>query len=220
MFFKIASLALSYLIGAIPSGYLLVKSIYGIDPRKHGSGNIGATNVARITGNKALFFATFFIDAFKAATAVYFAQAFFHNHYLTLLSAGCVLMGNGYSCFLGFGGGKGISTMVGILSILARPMLLPYGFVTFCLIWISFIAIRRIPAGIASVCAIWTFFIFYCWRTFDISSLVGIYSLGALSFQFTYHDIATTLFLFCAFCWITLRHWRNIAAFYNQTSNF
>lgn len=212
------ALVLSYLVGAIPSGYLVVKSIYGIDVRSHGSGNIGATNVARVTGNKALFFVIFFLDAFKAAAAVYLVQRFFDNHMLLIASAALVLFGNSFSCFLGFGGGKGISTVTGLLGVLAGPMMVPYGFITFCLMWISFIAIRRIPAGIASVYAIWAFFILYCWRTFELSSYFGLipYHFG---FMRSYDDIATAFFLFCAFLWVTIRHQQNLMAYYHRNTD-
>ncbi len=64
--------AVSYLLGSIPFGYLLVRIFRGQDVRKTGSGNIGATNVAR-TGSKGLGIATLFLDALKGYAAVAFA---------------------------------------------------------------------------------------------------------------------------------------------------
>ena len=65
---------ISYLLGSIPFGYILVRVFVGVDVRAQGSGNIGATNVAR-TGAKGLAIATLLLDAFKGAVAVLIAKA-------------------------------------------------------------------------------------------------------------------------------------------------
>ena len=106
----------AYLVGAIPSGYLLARYIFGIDVTKHGSGNIGATNVARVLGSKKYFFLIFFLDFFKAAGFLYLARLLLQPSHDKLLQLGfAVLLGNAYSVFLGFKGGKGVATSFGIL---------------------------------------------------------------------------------------------------------
>lgn len=209
-------LVLSYLIGAIPSGYLLLKVFYGIDPRTQGSGNIGATNVARVTGSKILFFIIFFVDAVKAAGAVYLVQFLVQNHFLTLGAAALVLLGNMYSCFLNFGGGKGVSTILGLLCIVTSSIMIPYGFIAFCGLWISFIAIK-FPVGIASVYALWAYFLVYLARAFDLFSGVMNYDLkSTFVVDYSYEALSTTFFLLCTFILVTLRHRSNIMAYYQK----
>ena len=106
----------AYLVGAIPSGYLLARYIFGIDVTQHGSGNIGATNVARVLGSKKYFFLIFFLDFIKAAGFLYLAQRYLHPSHDKMLQLGfAILLGNAYSIFLGFKGGKGVATSFGIL---------------------------------------------------------------------------------------------------------
>ncbi len=115
----------SYLLGSIPFGYLLVRIFRGQDVRQTGSGNIGATNVAR-TGSKGLAIATLLLDALKGFIAV--AHVFFwaHHHptqvpdwgphtvYAVAAVAGvCAILGHMFPVWLRFKGGKGVATAVG-----------------------------------------------------------------------------------------------------------
>ena len=110
----------SYLLGSIPFGYLLVRFFRGQDVRQTGSGNIGATNVAR-TGSKGLAIATLLLDALKGYAAV--AIAFWlagrnlsdanQTHTLAALAAFCALLGHMFPVWLGFKGGKGVATALG-----------------------------------------------------------------------------------------------------------
>lgn len=115
----------SYLLGSIPFGYLLVRLFRGEDVRQTGSGNIGATNVAR-TGSKGLAIATLLLDALKGYVAVFhvFYWAGHHpNHvpyvgphsvYLfAVLAAFFAIVGHMFPVWLGFRGGKGVATAVG-----------------------------------------------------------------------------------------------------------
>jgi acyl phosphate:glycerol-3-phosphate acyltransferase len=113
-------IVLGYLIGSIPFGFLAGK-IKGVDIRKVGSGNIGATNIYRSLGiGPAL--TVFILDLLKGAAAVYIAQALLpqstpllSREYFIVISGVAAMIGHMYSIFLGFSGGKGAATSLGIL---------------------------------------------------------------------------------------------------------
>jgi len=115
----------SYLLGSIPFGYLLVRIFRGQDVRQTGSGNIGATNVAR-TGSKGLAIATLLLDGLKGYVAVAHTFHFAHHHYgklpqfgphpvfiLAALAGLCAVLGHMFPVWLRFKGGKGVATAVG-----------------------------------------------------------------------------------------------------------
>jgi glycerol-3-phosphate acyltransferase PlsY len=104
----------SYLLGSIPFGFLLVKWVRGIDVRTQGSGNIGMTNVWRVAG-AGWGIATLVLDTGKAVLAVWIAR-FLNpgNDQVIVLSGLGVLLGNVFSVFLKFKGGKGIGVSVGV----------------------------------------------------------------------------------------------------------
>lgn len=111
-------LAASYLIGSIPTGYIIVKLFTGQDIRTVGSGSTGATNVKRVMGKK-WFFIVMLLDALKGAipvvlTALY-ATAFADIGLLPVLASICVILGHSKSVFLNFTGGKSVASGVGTL---------------------------------------------------------------------------------------------------------
>lgn len=111
-------LAASYLIGSIPTGYIIVKLFTGQDIRTVGSGSTGATNVKRVMGKK-WFFIVMLLDALKGALPVVltalFATAFAGIGLLPVLAAICVILGHSKSVFLNFTGGKSVASGVGTL---------------------------------------------------------------------------------------------------------
>lgn len=123
----------AYLLGSIPFGYLLVRIFRGEDVRLTGSGNIGATNVAR-TGAKGLGIATLVLDALKGALAVWLAgilaaskynicgDFFAHPcaHPLRLMSVAALfaVLGHVFPMWLRFKGGKGVATALGVFCVL------------------------------------------------------------------------------------------------------
>jgi acyl phosphate:glycerol-3-phosphate acyltransferase len=134
----------SFLLGSIPFGYLLVRIFRGQDVRKTGSGNIGATNVAR-TGSKGLAIATLLLDALKGYAAVAFAtwipdhiaipiSSSTHaslavvdpglSYFLAALAALCVILGHMFTPWLGFKGGKGVAAAVGAFAAIAPRAIL------------------------------------------------------------------------------------------------
>jgi glycerol-3-phosphate acyltransferase PlsY len=128
----------SYLLGSIPFGYLLMRIFRGVDVRTAGSGNIGATNVAR-TGSKRLAIATLLLDGLKGCAAVLLASYLVDiepsNLYAVLLAgrvsaAICALaalfaiVGHMFPIWLRFKGGKGVATAAGAFAALAPRALL------------------------------------------------------------------------------------------------
>lgn len=114
----IMAVMLAYLIGSIPTGYIVVKLFTGQDIRKIGSGSTGATNVKRVMG-KNWFFTVMFLDAFKGALPVILAKIFattFVSIGLTpVLCAVAVILGHSKSIFLDFSGGKSVASGIGTI---------------------------------------------------------------------------------------------------------
>ena len=110
---------LAYLCGSIPFGVLLAKT-QNMDIREHGSGNIGATNVARTMGKKAGLI-TLAGDVLKGLLVIFIASQWFEKTMIIALAGLAVFLGHLYSIFLKFKGGKGIATGLGVLSF-AMPL--------------------------------------------------------------------------------------------------
>ena len=122
MTFKIlellAVIICAYLIGSIPTGYLIVKAKTGQDIRTIGSGSTGATNVKRVLGKK-WFFTVMLLDAFKGALPVILASLFAKAGSIygipAVFAAVSVIIGHSKSVFLGFKGGKSVASGVGTI---------------------------------------------------------------------------------------------------------
>ena len=108
----------AYVLGSVPFGLLFARHFCGIDPRNAGSGNVGATNIARLCG-KGWGVATLACDVAKGALAVYVALLLGDSPLLHSLTALAAILGHLYSCFLGFKGGKAVATSIGVLIPLA-----------------------------------------------------------------------------------------------------
>src|ERR1700751_626946 len=132
-----AAVIFGYLCGSIPFGVLLTRLAGTGDLRSVGSGNIGATNVLR-TGRKLLAAATLAGDILKGTVAVV-AAGFVFGHQAALCAALGAFLGHLFPVWLGFRGGKGVATYVGLLLGLALWVALT----AFCLIWIAIAAASR-----------------------------------------------------------------------------
>jgi glycerol-3-phosphate acyltransferase PlsY len=114
----------AYLLSAIPFGFIFAKVFAGVDVRKEGSGNIGATNVLRVLKEKAptlakkLTIATFALDALKGAIVVLIAMALGAEPSVLWTIAVLSVLGHCFSPFLNFEGGKGVATGFGVLLVL------------------------------------------------------------------------------------------------------
>jgi glycerol-3-phosphate acyltransferase PlsY len=115
--------AFSYLLGSIPFGYILLRIFRGQDVRQTGSGNIGATNVAR--SSPALGILTLLLDALKGAAAVAITRALFPDQMmLAAIAALFAILGHIFPVWLKFRGGKGVATGLGSFLMLAPKIVL------------------------------------------------------------------------------------------------
>jgi acyl phosphate:glycerol-3-phosphate acyltransferase len=142
-------LLFSYLLGAVPVG-LMVGLARGVDIRKFGSGNIGATNVLRTLGLPAAT-VVFIGDTAKGAVPMFVAKHFFSQQhyapYLVIAAGFLAIVGHTASPFLRFKGGKGVETSLGMI-IGMNPVIAAISFVS----WVSLVAITRY-VSIASILA-------------------------------------------------------------------
>ena len=136
-----------YLCGSIPFGVLLTRLAGGPDLRSIGSGNIGATNVLR-SGRKGLAAATLVGDMLKGTVAVLVTEHFLGRDFAIVAAAGAFL-GHLFPVWLGFRGGKGVATYVGILLGLAWPAA-----IVFCVVWLAVAAATRYSSFAALVASV------------------------------------------------------------------
>jgi glycerol-3-phosphate acyltransferase PlsY len=117
----ILSITIAYLLGSIPFGYLLVRIFRNEDIREQGSGNIGATNVAR-SGAKGLGVATLLLDLGKAYLAVIIARHIAPGMFdIAVAAAVAAVVGHVFPVWLGFRGGKGVASALGVFLALTWP---------------------------------------------------------------------------------------------------
>jgi acyl phosphate:glycerol-3-phosphate acyltransferase len=175
-------IVLAYLTGSIPTGLLLAR-IAGVDVRSAGSGNIGATNVARTAG-RTLGVLTLLGDALKGLVPVLLARAFDLALAEVAAVAVTALVGHAFSVFLRFHGGKGVATGLGVLLGLA-PSVVP------------------IPLGIFVATAI-------LWRIVSLSSVLASLSAPVALILFRYPPPTCMAGMLIA-ALILLRHRENIS---------
>jgi glycerol-3-phosphate acyltransferase PlsY len=141
--------AIGYLLGSIPFGLLLTKALGLGNLREIGSGNIGATNVLR-TGNKGAAAATLLLDGAKGAVAVLLAREF-AGEAAAQIAALAAFLGHCFPIWIGFKGGKGVATFLGLMLALAWPV----GLLA-CATWLATAVISRISSLSALVAASWS----------------------------------------------------------------
>lgn len=143
--------AVGFVFGSIPSGLWLVKAIHGIDIREYGSKNIGSTNVFRTVGGKTAAL-VLICDAAKGILAVMLADMMSGgNLYVMLFAAIGALLGHNYSLFLGFKGGRGVATGLGLL-IFFMPKVSGICF----LVWLAIVLTTRyvsLGSCVSALCA-------------------------------------------------------------------
>jgi len=143
----VIALGLGYLLGSVPFGIVITRVMGLGDLRQIGSGNIGATNVLR-TGNKGAALATLILDSGKGAAAVVLARLLIGPDAAAVAGVGAFL-GHLFPVWLGFKGGKGVATYLGIL--------LAIGFwagLATCLTWLATAIVFRISSLSALVCSL------------------------------------------------------------------
>lgn len=164
VFSYLATALLAYLCGSVPTGFL-VGRFKGVDIRKVGSGNMGATNVFRVLGKGPGIF-VLVVDALKGALPVLVLPPLFEGvssgaadlTWLSLLAVLFAVLGHNYTCWLGFKGGKGIATSAGALAALV-PMAFLVGLVTWVLVFALFRYVSLasiVAAGVLPVATVFT----------------------------------------------------------------
>ena len=133
----IGGFLLGYVFGSIPCGLWLVQAFHGIDIRNYGSGNIGTTNVFRTVGQKTAA-AVLVGDMLKGIMALYIISKFTADPTIVAITALGALLGHNYSLFLGFKGGKGVATGLGLFLYM-----LPWGAVAAFSVWAVIVLITR-----------------------------------------------------------------------------
>lgn len=185
-------LVLSYLIGAIPTGVVLTRMVGGEDVRKSGSGNIGATNVYRVAGRK-MGILTLAGDCLKGVIPVLAADYIFGLEISQIaLVALAAFLGHCYPIYLGFKGGKGVATALGIFLVLSPLSVL-------CILGV-FIAVL------------------YIWRFISLASVTSaaIVPFLVLLLERSPPLVMTTLAIASIVIW---RHRENIARLRSGTEN-
>ena len=179
-------LLVSFLLGSIPFGYIIARLASGIDIRKHGSGNIGATNVVRVLGKK-WGILVFILDLAKGMLGPCLFAYFLDdpNHTLILLSAILAVSGHNWTPFLKFKGGKGVATSLGAmigLGFIFHQLWLIIGISL--MVWVIVFKISKY-VSLASLCAC------ICFSILSVLSAVPvelkIFSLLFLVFVFIRH---------------------------------
>jgi len=185
----------SFFLGAIPSGFIIGK-LWGVDVRKRGSGNIGATNVNRLVGRTAGAL-TLLLDLLKGVLATFLPELIGHAYVPGgAATAGiCAVIGHCFSPFMLFQGGKGVATALGVFLSLA-PGAAFWGIVAF-LITVGF------------------------WRFVSLGSLVGVWVATGLIItkQFGSYHSTVELAALVISSLVTIRHHANIRRLMNGTEH-
>lgn len=195
----ICAAIMAYLIGSIPTGYIVVKSFTGQDIRTIGSGSTGATNVKRVMGKK-WFFIVLLLDALKGAVPVLLAKYLpvLNTHsakiigLTAVIAAIFVLIGHSKSIFLGFTGGKSVASGVGTMLALS-------------------------PVVGLSIAVIWAI-ITYISRFVSLGSILALFLSPFLMYLF---DQPVSYIVYCTIgaIYVIYLHRENIKRLWNGTEN-
>jgi glycerol-3-phosphate acyltransferase PlsY len=180
---------LCYLLGSIPSGYIIGKIAKGIDIRQHGSKNVGATNALRVLGTK-LGILTLFFDFLKGLLAIQIIKWIIpeFNNFQLLLGGVFVIFGHIFTVFLSFKGGKGVATSAGVFL-----GLIPFAFVIALLVFLITVILSKYVS---------------------LGSILGVITLFTVqiieNLQSGFQSIEFLLFVFVISVFIIYKHKDNI----------
>ena len=183
------SAILGYVFGSVPFGLLLAKAAGLGDVRSIGSGNIGATNVLR-TGNKPIAIATLLCDVLKGTIPVLIA-AHYIDFNASLVAAFSGMAGHIFPVWLGFKGGKGVATLIGVLFGLYWPIAL-----IFLAVWLAFA---------------------FAFKFSSLAALASSMLLPIWALLLGHLELALPLALLAVIVWIT--HRANISRLMNKTES-
>jgi glycerol-3-phosphate acyltransferase PlsY len=175
----------AYLLGSIPFGLILGKIFASGDVRKEGSGNIGATNVARVAGPLAGIL-TLLLDGAKGAAAVLLSERYSNGSALWMIIAGlAALIGHCFPIWLKFKGGKGVATAAGVYLALS-PLAFLAGLILFILVvgfW------RYVSLGSISAAAAMPMLLYFLWAPHHAPPPVITFGALAVAMLIVYkHD--------------------------------
>ncbi len=177
------SIIIGYIFGSIPSGLVLVKMVCGIDIREYGSKNIGTTNVFRTVGGR-MASIVLVSDVVKGILAVLLVRYLFDsNLHLELFTAIAALLGHNYSMFLGFKGGRGVATGLGLI-LLFMPDVCIFSFT----VWLVIVFVTRYVS---------------------LGSIVGAFITPIVAYYRGY-PLELVLFAMAACVFVIVRHYENM----------
>jgi acyl phosphate:glycerol-3-phosphate acyltransferase len=185
---EIILILFGYLLGSVPTGFIL-GWMAGVDVRKAGSGNVGATNVARVAGKRQGFL-TLIGDTAKGVVPVILALQMGANLTTTVMAGAAAFVGHLYPVFLKFRGGKGVATALGVFVALA-----PVAALVLILMFIAIALSSRIVS---------------------VGSIATAMAAPLILWLFSYPPIVVGMAVFIAAA-ITLRHRSNIQRLLNGT---
>lgn len=186
-------LVIAYLAGSIPFGVIIGKKIRNIDIREHGSKNTGATNAIRVLG-KGLGFTVLFLDIFKGFLPVMISHYFLKNVNYEMIIGIAAILGHTFSPFIGFKGGKGVATSLGV-------------FLFF------------VPEVIGSLVLIFILIVFFT-RYISLASITVAFLFPVLVYLFRGTDIIPVLIAGVVIAaYIIYKHKTNVIRLINGTEN-
>lgn len=185
------ALLLSYLLGSIPNGLWLCRTLWHVDLRQHGSHNIGATNAWRTLG-KGPGFLVFCLDMLKGLLAVWLGEMLVGTPLVMILCGVLAIVGHSLSLFLRFHGGKGVATGLGVIL-----MLMPKVTVIVFLVWLLLVLATRYVS---------------------LGSIVAAALVPVLALVFGYSALYVAFGVLAA-ALIIVRHRSNITRLLNGTEN-
>lgn len=191
----LVAVIIAYLIGSIPFGYLIVRAIAGGDVRQTGSGGTGATNVTRRAG-KAAGVITLILDALKGVLAIEVARYLASGEYMDWVVAAAaiaVLLGHIFPVWLGFKGGKGVATGVGVFLGLAPIAVLCAAVIFVVVVGLTkFVSLGSILAAATIPLFVWLQSVFISPMA-DLKPLLTAAVAGALLIVFAHRGNITRL---------------------------
>ena len=182
---------LAYIIGSIPNGLIVSRVVAGIDIRQYGSHNIGATNVWRTLG-KGPGAAVFLLDFIKGSLGVFFGYLLVGTPFAMIFGGMAAIIGHSLPLFLGFHGGKGVATGLGVIAFL-----MPKVTIVVFLVWLAIVLVTRYVS---------------------LGSIIAAALVPILAWLFSY-PIEYFVFGLLAAVLIIVRHKTNIVRLLNGTEN-
>jgi acyl phosphate:glycerol-3-phosphate acyltransferase len=184
---------IAYLIGSIPFGYLIVRATGGGDVRQSGSGGTGATNVSRRAGKAAGIF-TLVLDALKGFIAIQIARILLNGvepttaNWIVAAAGIAALLGHVFPVWLGFRGGKGVATGVGVFLALAPVAVFCAGVVFVAVVWMTkYVSLGSILAAATIPVFVWLQSVFVN-PVADLRPLLAASLAGALLIVFAHRE--------------------------------